>query len=172
MPAGHLDRPHRIHRHGHGPVPDPPGSSTPWQYISSEAVELLYRIPLGEVVIDFFDQLKSRTKGYASLDYEADGYKTAALVKVDLLITRCRWTPSPPWSTSPTPTSTGRKMTEKLRTLIPVSSSTCHPGRRRRPGHRPGDGESPTQRRLGQVLRGTSPGSASCSRSRRKARRR
>ncbi len=47
------------------------------EYISSERVELLYRIPLGEVVIDFFDQLKSRTKGYASLDYEADGYKTA-----------------------------------------------------------------------------------------------
>ena len=56
------------------------------EYISPERVELLYRIPLAEVVVDFFDQLKSRTKGYASLDYEADGYQTANLVKVDLLI--------------------------------------------------------------------------------------
>ncbi len=44
------------------------------EYLSPERLELVYRIPLAEVVVDFFDQLKSRTKGYASLDYEADGY--------------------------------------------------------------------------------------------------
>jgi GTP-binding protein LepA len=89
------------------------------EYISSERVELLYRIPLGEVVIDFFDQLKSRTKGYASLDYEPDGYKTAALVKVDLLINQV---PVDAFSTvvhKSNADAYGRKMTEKLRTLIP-----------------------------------------------------
>ena len=45
-----------------------------------------YRIPLAEIVFDFFDQLKSRTKGYASLDYHEDGEQSADLVKVDILI--------------------------------------------------------------------------------------
>jgi len=89
------------------------------EYISSERVELIYRIPLGEVVIDFFDQLKSRTRGYASLDYEADGYKTATLVKVDLLINQV---PVDAFSTvvhKSQADTYGRRMTEKLRTLIP-----------------------------------------------------
>src|SRR5467141_4722423 len=54
------------------------------EYLSPERVELVYRIPLAEVVIDFFDQLKSRTQGYASLDYEPAGYQRADLVKVDI----------------------------------------------------------------------------------------
>ena len=44
------------------------------EYLSPERVELVYTIPLAEVVVNFFDQLKSRTKGYASLDYEPAGY--------------------------------------------------------------------------------------------------
>ena len=56
------------------------------EYLSPERVELVYRIPLAEVVIDFFDQLKSRTQGYASLDYEPAGYQRANLVKVDVLL--------------------------------------------------------------------------------------
>ncbi len=56
------------------------------EYLSPERVELRYRLPLAEVVIDFFDQLKSRTQGYASLDYEPDGYEQADLVKVDVLL--------------------------------------------------------------------------------------
>jgi GTP-binding protein LepA len=56
------------------------------EYLSPERVEFVYSLPLAEVVVNFFDQLKSRTKGYASLDYEPDGYATADLVKVDLLI--------------------------------------------------------------------------------------
>ena len=89
------------------------------EYISAERVELLYRIPLAEVVVDFFDQLKSRTRGYASLDYEPDGYKTANLVKVDLLI---NGVPVDAFSTvvhRSQADSYGRRMTEKLRTLIP-----------------------------------------------------
>jgi len=56
------------------------------EYLSPERVELHYRIPLAEVVIDFFDQMKSRTQGYASLDYELAGYEASSLVKVDLLL--------------------------------------------------------------------------------------
>ena len=59
---------------------------TRMEYLSPERVELVYSVPLAEVVIDFFDQLKSRTKGYASLDYEPEAYATANLVRVDILI--------------------------------------------------------------------------------------
>ena len=55
-------------------------------YLSPERVEMRYSLPLAEIVFDFFDQLKSRTRGYASLDYEADGDQEADLVKVDILL--------------------------------------------------------------------------------------
>ena len=56
------------------------------EYLSPERMELVYKVPLAEVVRDFFDQLKSRTQGYASLDYEPAGYARADLVKVDVLL--------------------------------------------------------------------------------------
>ncbi len=89
------------------------------EYLSPERVEFVYAIPLGEVVVNFFDQLKSRTKGYASLDYEPEGYATADLVKVDLLINH---TPVDAFSTIVHRSQAdvyGRRMTEKLRELIP-----------------------------------------------------
>ncbi|WOQ70690.1 translation elongation factor 4 [Microbacterium limosum] len=55
-------------------------------YLSEDRVELRYNVPLGEIVFDFFDQLKSRTQGYASLDYEPAGEQEADLVKVDILL--------------------------------------------------------------------------------------
>ena len=55
-------------------------------YLSEDRVELRYRMPLAEIVFDFFDQLKSRTRGYASLDYQDDGDQAADLVKVDILL--------------------------------------------------------------------------------------
>ena len=55
-------------------------------YLSPERVEMRYTLPLAEIVFDFFDALKSRTKGYASLDYEPDGEQEADLVKVDILL--------------------------------------------------------------------------------------
>ncbi|MFI2752483.1 translation elongation factor 4 [Cellulomonas sp. P22] len=55
-------------------------------YLSAERVEMRYQLPLAEIVFDFFDQLKSKTRGYASLDYEVNGEQAAALVKVDILL--------------------------------------------------------------------------------------
>ncbi|GAA1410736.1 translation elongation factor 4 [Catellatospora coxensis] len=55
-------------------------------YLSADRVELRYTLPLGEIIFDFFDQLKSRTKGYASLDYEPSGEQASDLVKVDILL--------------------------------------------------------------------------------------
>jgi len=92
---------------------------TRMEYLSPERVELVYSVPLAEVVIDFFDQLKSRTKGYASLDYEPAGYTTANLVRVDILINH---TPCDAFSTivhKGSADTYGRKMAEKLRELIP-----------------------------------------------------
>jgi GTP-binding protein LepA len=89
------------------------------EYLSPERMELVYRVPLAEVVMDFFDQMKSRTQGYASLDYEADGYTASNLVKVDILLNSI---PVDAFSTIVHRTKAdeyGRKMTEKLRQLIP-----------------------------------------------------
>ena len=89
------------------------------EYLSPERVELVYSIPLAEVVVDFFDQLKSRTKGYASLDYEPSGYATANLVRVDLLINHI---PVDAFSTivhRSAADAYGRRMADKLRELIP-----------------------------------------------------
>jgi len=56
------------------------------EYLSAERVEIRYMMPLAEIIFDFFDQLKSRTRGYASLDYEPAGEQAADLVKVDILL--------------------------------------------------------------------------------------
>ena len=62
------------------------GTQTGMDYLSEDRVEIRYRLPLAEIVFDFFDALKSRTKGYASLDYDAAGEQAAELVKVDILL--------------------------------------------------------------------------------------
>jgi GTP-binding protein LepA len=95
------------------------GELVKMEYLSPERVELVYRIPLAEVVIDFFDQLKSRTKGYASLDYELTGYERSELVKVDILL---NGVPADAFSAilhRSKADEYGRKMTEKLKELIP-----------------------------------------------------
>ncbi|NGM15548.1 translation elongation factor 4 [Verrucosispora sp. WMMA2044] len=62
------------------------GSLLGMDYLSADRVELRYTLPLAEIIFDFFDQLKSRTKGYASLDYEPSGEQASDLVKVDILL--------------------------------------------------------------------------------------
>ena len=95
------------------------GEMQKMEYLSPERLELVYRLPLAEVVVDFFDQMKSRTQGYASLDYEPDGYAPSDLVKVDLLL---NGVPVDAFSTivhRDKAYDYGKRMTEKLRELIP-----------------------------------------------------
>jgi GTP-binding protein LepA len=95
------------------------GSMDRMEYLSPERVELHYQIPLAEVVTDFFDQLKSRTQGYASLDYEPSGYQVNKLVKVDVLL---NGDPVDAFSTivhTDAAYDYGRRMAEKLQELIP-----------------------------------------------------
>ena len=89
------------------------------EYISTERVEMHYRIPLAEIVFDFFDQLKSRTKGYASLDYHEDGEQSADLVKVDILIQGEKVDAFSAIVHRDKAYSYGVMMTKKLRGLIP-----------------------------------------------------
>jgi GTP-binding protein LepA len=95
------------------------GEMVKMDYLSTDRVELRYSIPLAEVIIDFFDALKSRTKGYASLDYDQSGYITSQLVRVDLLINH---EPVDAFSTIVHKTNAdyyGRRMAERLKELIP-----------------------------------------------------
>jgi GTP-binding protein LepA len=89
------------------------------EYLSPERIELVYKVPLAEVVIDFFDQMKSRTQGYASLDYEPAGYERANLVKVDILLNSVPVDAFSAIVHRSKADDYGRKMTEKLRQLIP-----------------------------------------------------
>ena len=95
------------------------GDMVRMEYLGPERLELVYRIPLAEVVMDFFDALKSRTKGYASLDYEPAGWEEADLVKIDVLL---NGVPVDAFSAIVHKSQAqdyGRRMTDKLRELIP-----------------------------------------------------
>jgi GTP-binding protein LepA len=95
------------------------GAMKKMEYLSEERVELVYELPLGEVVIDFFDQMKSRTRGYASLDYEPAGYRRSDLSKVDLLLNSVPVDAFSAIVHRERAHEYGRKMTVKLRELIP-----------------------------------------------------
>ncbi|WP_417562616.1 translation elongation factor 4 [Microbacterium sp.] len=95
------------------------GSLLGMDYLSEDRVELRYNIPLGEIVFDFFDQLKSRTQGYASLDYEPNGQQEADLVKVDILLQGERVDAFSSIVHRDKAYSYGTMMTERLRKLIP-----------------------------------------------------
>jgi GTP-binding protein LepA len=95
------------------------GDMTKMEYLSEERVELVYTLPLAEIVMDFFDVLKSRTRGYASLDYEPAGYRPSNLVRVDVLLNGI---PVDAFSTivhRQKAQDYGRRMTDKLSELIP-----------------------------------------------------
>lgn len=89
------------------------------EYISGDRVEIIYDIPLGEIVIDFYDKLKSISKGYASFDYHINDYREARLVKMDILL---NGEPVDALSTLThidNAVTFGRRMCEKLKELIP-----------------------------------------------------
>ena len=95
------------------------GNMEKMEYISPERVELVYRMPLAEVVMDFFDQMKSRTQGYASMDYDNDGYAASDLVKVDILL---QGEPVDAFSSIVHRSKAyeyGQQMSKKLKELIP-----------------------------------------------------
>nr|WP_239478571.1 translation elongation factor 4 [Rothia sp. ZJ1223] len=88
-------------------------------YLSQERVELRYRLPLAEIVFDFFDQLKSKTRGYASLDWKLDGEEESDLVKVDILLQGEKVDAFSAITHKDKAYSYGVMMTAKLRELIP-----------------------------------------------------
>jgi GTP-binding protein LepA len=88
-------------------------------YLSPERVELRYRIPLGEIVFDFFDQLKSRTRGYASMDYEPGEYRASDLVRVDILLNGVAVDAFSSVVHKDRAYRYGKAMVERLRELIP-----------------------------------------------------
>jgi GTP-binding protein LepA len=88
-------------------------------YLSPERVELRYTMPLGEIIFDFFDSLKSRTRGYASLDYEEAGEQEAQLVKVDILLQGEAVDAFSAIVHKDSAFAYGNKMTTKLKELIP-----------------------------------------------------
>ena len=88
-------------------------------YLSESRVEMRYSLPMAEIVFDFFDSLKSRTRGYASLDYEDSGEQQADLVKVDILLQGEAVDAFSAIVHRDEAQAYGRKMTEKLKELIP-----------------------------------------------------
>lgn len=89
------------------------------EHLDPQRVALKYRIPLGEIVVDFYDQLKSRTQGYASLDYVLAGYQESDLVKLDILVNGVPVDALSLIVHRQTAQNQGRLLVEKLRKLIP-----------------------------------------------------
>ena len=95
------------------------GELGPLNYLGTERVELTCRLPLAEVVFDFYDRLKSKTRGFASLDYEPDGYQSSDLVKVDLLLNGSAVDAFSAVVHRPQAYTYGREMVARLKGLIP-----------------------------------------------------
>jgi GTP-binding protein LepA len=95
------------------------GENAGMHYLSPERVQITYELPLAEIVLDFFDQLKSRTRGYASLDYEVSALKVADLVKLDVLLAGEPVDALSMIVHREKAYDVGRTLTEKLRKRIP-----------------------------------------------------
>ena len=95
------------------------GTYISMEYIESNRVLLKYELPLNEIIYDFFDALKSRSRGYASFDYELKGYQQSKLVKLDILINRETVDALSFIVFSDSAYERGRKMCEKLKGEIP-----------------------------------------------------
>ena len=124
------------------------------EYLGEDRVEIRYTMPLGEIVFDFFDQLKSKTAGYASLDYEPTGDQAADLVKVDILLQGEQVDAFSAIVHREKAYAYGVLMTGRLREAHPAPAVRgAHPGRHRCPHHRARDDPRHAQGRARQVLR-------------------
>ncbi|MGI8411587.1 MAG: elongation factor 4, partial [Solirubrobacteraceae bacterium] len=95
------------------------GEHVGMHFLSEERVQLTYDLPLAEIVLDFFDQLKSRTRGYASLDYDLVGRRESDLVKLDILLAGDPVDALSMLVHRSKAYDSGRSLTEKLRQKIP-----------------------------------------------------
>ncbi len=95
------------------------GTFVTMNYLSQNTVEMLWEIPLSELIMDYFDKLKSNTKGYASLDYDFDGYKPSQLVKLDILLSGKPIDALSFIVHKDKAYDRGRVLTEKLKEIIP-----------------------------------------------------
>jgi GTP-binding protein LepA len=89
------------------------------KFLTEQRVSIKYDLPLAEVITDFFDQLKSRSKGYASMEYSVTGYRTNSLVRLDILINGDPASPLASIVHNDAAHSTGKALTRKLKELIP-----------------------------------------------------
>ena len=141
------------------------------EYLDPTRVVLHFEMPLAELIVDYFDQMKSRSQGYASMDYEELGYRPANLVKVDILVNG-----EPVDALSlivhrDRAQSTGRALDRAAQAAHPAPDvRDPDPGGHRLERHRPRNACGPCARTCSpSATVATSPASASCSRSRRKA---
>ncbi len=95
------------------------GVQKKFEYITTDRVMLVYELPLNEIVLDFYDRLKSVSKGYASLDYHLSGYQVSKLVKLDILVSGEPVDALSLILHTDTATSKGRLLTAKMKELIP-----------------------------------------------------
>ena len=95
------------------------GEHSGMHFLSAERVQLQYKLPLAEIVLDFFDQLKSRTRGYASLDYELAGWQESDMVRLDVLLAGEPMDALSMIVHRDKAYEQGRSLTEKLRQKIP-----------------------------------------------------
>ena len=95
------------------------GNLVKQDYISGDRVEIIYDLPLGEIVIDFYDKLKSISKGYASFDYHMHDYRPSKLIKLDILLNGEQVDALSTLTHVDNAVSFGRRMCEKLKELIP-----------------------------------------------------
>ena len=128
------------------------GTFVTMNYLSPTTVEMLWEIPLSELIMDYFDKLKSNTKGYASLDYDFDDYKPSKLVKLDILLSGKPIDALSFIVHKDKAYDRGRVLTEKLKEIIPRQMFEV-PIQAAIGGRVLGDGEGQAQGRAGQVLR-------------------
>ena len=95
------------------------GIQQKFEYVTTDRVMLVYELPLNEIVLDFYDRLKSVSKGYASLDYHLSGYKVSKLVKLDILVSGEPVDALSLILHADTATAKGRLLTAKMKELIP-----------------------------------------------------